>query len=98
MPKYKKSQDEKFSHHEYSSKQNIKPTSRNKDNFKNRSKDEKEANEPGTSGSKLIFLKYTNPNFPWMEYRSTLNKIFFHDRGRLKRLDFFPFNYILVFR
>ncbi|GFS52184.1 probable ATP-dependent RNA helicase DHX34 [Trichonephila clavipes] len=42
-----------------------------------------ETSKPSTS--KKVYLKDTCPDFLWTEYRSTLNKIFFHDRGKIKR-------------
>ncbi|GFT13178.1 probable ATP-dependent RNA helicase DHX34 [Nephila pilipes] len=38
-----------------------------------------------SSSSNQVYLKDISPDFSWTDYRSTLNKIFFHDRGKIKR-------------
>ncbi|GBL93068.1 putative ATP-dependent RNA helicase DHX34 [Araneus ventricosus] len=47
--------------------------------------DDKRDERTKPSASKRIYLNTTNPDFPWTEYRSTLNKIFFNDKGKIKR-------------
>ncbi|KAG8195923.1 hypothetical protein JTE90_001157 [Oedothorax gibbosus] len=85
MPKHKRSSDKKYYHRGRSPEHYNKITSGREGHFKNQSNNEIKVNEASASDSEQIFLKFTNPDFPWMEYRSTLNKIFFNDRGKIKR-------------
>lgn len=85
MNKHKTSRYEKSSsRRRRSPEDNAKWTSK-KEYFETQGSDESKVNKPGTSNSKPIFLKSTDPEFPWVEHRSTLNKIFFNDRGKIKR-------------
>ncbi|GFY57113.1 probable ATP-dependent RNA helicase DHX34 [Trichonephila inaurata madagascariensis] len=55
-----------------------------------------ETSKPSTS--KQVYLKDTSPDFLWTEYRSTLNKIFFHDRGKIKRHVFLLYYVFFFFK
>ncbi|KFM63256.1 putative ATP-dependent RNA helicase DHX34, partial [Stegodyphus mimosarum] len=41
--------------------------------------------EEEKSNKDQIYMEALHPNFPWTDYRRTLNKIFFNDRGKIKR-------------
>ncbi|KAF8792861.1 putative ATP-dependent RNA helicase DHX34 like protein [Argiope bruennichi] len=57
----------------------------NQDTYKGRDVyDGKEDEKSKPSFCNRVYLNKTDPDFPWTEYRSTLNKIFFYDKGKIK--------------